>query len=40
MKNLDNKKQISDKDKKILNAHREAQTHDHKVKSLALYQLS
>ena len=25
---------------KIINAHRGARTHDHKVKSLALYQLS
>jgi hypothetical protein len=37
-KNLDNKKQISDKDKK--NTHRGAQTHNHKVKSLTLYQLN
>jgi hypothetical protein len=35
------KKQISDKDKKVLkNTHRGAQTHDHKVKSLVFYQLS
>jgi hypothetical protein len=37
-KNLDNKK-ISDKDKKVLNAHSGAWTHNLKVMSLTLYQL-
>jgi hypothetical protein len=44
-KNLDKNKRTneinSDKNKKNTdNAHRGARTHDHKVKSLALYQLS